>query len=269
MKRKRRRQPSTGRRYVADSGTYAGGAAAAIDGRDRAGGAYTMFVSSMKLVLPGAAILLLALAILWPSLYQTTKSIAGSVQNDLRSVQGQLRNFEMVSPIYYGVDDNNRPFRLRAKLARQASAKADKVDLVRPRANVTLASGNYVAISANQGNYRKANRILRLTGDVNVYHDGNYTFKTQEATVDLKKKAAWGDKPVVATGPQARIHSRGFRVRDGGETVIFTGKSRVVLQVNDADIDQVFSPGVPGRGAKETSNRESGRKGPDPAAVRK
>lgn len=258
MKR-RRRQPSSGPRYVADSDTYAGGAAAKIDGQDRAGGGYTMFVSSMKLLLPGAAILLLALAILWPNISRTSRTIAGSVQNDLRSVPGQLRNFEMVSPVYYGLDDKNRPFRLRAKLARQASAKADKVDLVQPRANVTLESGNYVAISANHGNYRKANRILRLTGDVNVYHDGNYTFKTQEATVDLKKKTAWGDKPVVATGPQARIHSRGFRVRDGGETVIFTGKSKVILQVNDADLNQVLGPDLPGTGRKNTGGKKDGQ----------
>lgn len=259
MKRAGRRQPSAGRRYVATSGTYAGGEASAIDSQDRAGGGYTMFVSSMKLVLPGAAILLLALAILWPTLSRTGRNIAGSVQSDLRTVPGQLRNFEMVSPTYYGVDDKNRPFRLRAKLARQASAKADKVDLVQPRANLTLESGNYVAISANHGNYRKAKRILRLTGDVNVYHDGNYTFKTQAATIDLEKKAAWGDKPVVATGPQARIHSRGFRVKDGGETVIFTGKSKVILQVNDADIDQVFGPQLPGTGGKESTNKRNSR----------
>ena len=143
---------------------------------------------------------------------------------------------------------------MKAKAARQASTKADLVSLIQPRANLKLANGNYIAISANQGDYRKAARILWLKGDVNVYHDANYTFKTQEATVDLKKKTAWGDKPVVATGPQARIHARGFRVKDGGETVLFLGKSKVILKVNNDDLNQVFGPRLPS--ARGTAERK-------------
>ncbi len=260
MKRaRRRRQPSASRRFVATSGTYADGTAAAVDGQNRAGGGYTMFVSSMKLALPGAAILLLALAILWPSLSRTSKGIVANVRDDLKSVPSQLRNFEMVSPSYHGVDDRNRPFRLRAKLARQASAKADRVTLVQPRANVTLENGNFVAMTANHGDYRKTARILKLRGDVNVYHDANYTFKTEEATVDLKKKIAWGDKPVVATGPQARIHARGFRVKDGGKTVLFLGKSKVILKVNNDDLNQVLGPQLPSTGGAAGRDGQSGR----------
>ena len=253
------RQPSVSRRFVATSGTYADGMAAEAADRDRAGGRYTMFVSSMKLVLPGAAILLLALAILWPSLSRTGGNIAANVKDDLKSVRGQLRNFEMEAPIYVGVDDKNRPFKLRAKLARQASAKADQVSLVQPRANVTLESGNYVAISASHGDYSKTSRILKLKGDVNVYHDANYTFKTQEATVDMKKNTAWGNKPVVATGPQARIHARGFRVIEGGQTVLFLGKSKVILKVNNADLNQVFGPRLPGARGTAARDGRSGR----------
>ncbi len=254
-----RRRSSASRRFVATSGTYADGSAALADRSERAGGGYTMFVSSMKLVLPGAAILLLALAILWPSLSRTGSSIMAGIKEDLKAVPNQLRNFEMVSPIFIGVDDKNRPYKLRAKLARQVSAKSDRVSLVEPRANLTLENGSYVAISANHGDYRKAARILKLKGDVNVYHDANYTFKTQELTVDMKKNTAWGDKPVVATGPQARIHARGFRIWEGGKTVLFLGKSKVILKINNDDLNQVFSPQLPpSRGATARAG-ESGR----------
>ena len=105
MSKSGRRQSSAGQRFGATSGTYADGSTDAIDARARAGGAYTMFVSSMKLVLPGAAILLLALAILWPSLSRTGKTIESNVRANLKNVPSQLRNFEMEAPTYIGVDD--------------------------------------------------------------------------------------------------------------------------------------------------------------------
>lgn len=229
-------------RYVADADTYAGGNAAAVDTRDRAGRRYTMMVSCLKLGLPGAAVLLLLLAVLWPSLSRTTDAITSSARDSIKITPDQLRNFVMDAPTYIGVDEKNRPFKLRAKQARQATAKSTVVNLVQPRANLTLQNGNWVAVSARDGRYRRDTRILRLRGDVNVFHDANYTFKTEEATVDLKNKTAWGDKPVVATGPRARIQARGFRVKDGGKTVLFTGKAKVVLKVDNGDLNQVFGP---------------------------
>lgn len=259
MEGSRRTSTSAGRRFVATSDTYAEGAASAVAVKNRVGRSYTLFVSCLKMVLPGVAILLLALAIMWPSLSRTGSAIVANVREQIRVTPEQLRNFEMESPTYVGTDEKDRPFKLKAKLARQASAKADKVTLVQPKANLTTGSGNFVAVSAKSGAYRKATQILRLIGDVNVYHDDNYTFKTEEATVDLKKKTAWGDKPVVATGPQAKIRARGFRVWDGGQTVLFLGKSKVVLMIDDSELNEVFGPAAGKSKAAPSKSSPAGR----------
>lgn len=241
------------RRLVADETTYSGGQAAAIDTHDRAGAAYSVFVRFLKMTLPGIAILILSLAIMWPSLSRTGDAVERNVRANNRITADQLTNFEMINPVFEGTDENNRPFRLRAKRARQANARSDKVTLQQPRANINLESGNYVAVSARQGRYLKKQRILFLIGDVNVFHDGNYTFRTSEATVNLKTRAAWGDKPVVALAPKVRIEARGFRVIEGGQVVKFLGKSKVILQVNQGDMDAAFGPfESPSAGKKKT-----------------
>jgi lipopolysaccharide export system protein LptC len=54
--------------------------------------------------------------------------------------------------------------------------------------------------------------------------------------VNLKDKSAWGDKPVYAKGPKATVQSQGFKVVDNGQTVIFTGKAKVVLNLDKQDM---------------------------------
>jgi lipopolysaccharide export system protein LptC len=80
-----------------------------------------------------------------------------------------------------------------------------------------------------------------------VFHDANYTFRTERAIVDTEKKLAWGDKPVVATGPKGTIESKGFRIIDKGATIIFTGKTKVLLHLDDQDMKDITGEG---KGAK-------------------
>ena len=50
------------------------------------------------------------------------------------------------------------------------------------------------------------------------------------------KNRAWGDKPVIAHGPKGTIEASGFRVEDKGQTIIFTGKAKVLLRLDEQDM---------------------------------
>ncbi len=198
--------------------------------RDR----YSRFVGFAKFVLPGIACLLLLTAVFWPNFSRTRQHIERTVKNSFSP--DAFRNFEMLSPTYFSTDERNRPYQLNAKSARQLDQTSDDVNLVSPKARIRLEKGNWVSVSARSGMYSQKKQMLSLSGNVYLLHDANYTFRTEQATVNLKEKSAWGDKPVYAKGPKAVIHSEGFRVTDSGKTVIFTGKAKVVLNLDQQDM---------------------------------
>jgi lipopolysaccharide export system protein LptC len=204
---------------------------------------YSRLLGMAKIVLPGAGLGILAVALLWQDIVPQAISRRVGPTIGLEA----LRQHEMSAPKFVGSDDKQRPYQVEAKSARLAHAKSDTVLLEQPKASLTLESGNWVAVTSRDGEFNQKTRIISLVGDVYVFHDANYTFRTERATVDTEKKRAWGDKPVVATGPKGTIESKGFRIEDKGATIVFTGKTRVVLHLDDQDMKDMTGEG---KGAK-------------------
>ena len=204
---------------------------------------YSRLLGLAKIVLPGAGLGILAVALLWQDLMPQVISRRVAPAIGLEA----LRQHEMSAPKFVGTDEKARPYQVEAKSARLAHAKSDTVILEQPKASLTLESGNWVAVTSRDGEFNQKTRIISLNGDVYVFHDANYTFRTEKATVDTEKKIAWGDRPVVATGPKGTIESKGFRIVDKGATIIFTGKTRVVLHLDDQDMKDITGEG---KGAK-------------------
>lgn len=216
---------------------------------------YSRLLGMAKIVLPGAGLAILAVALLWQDLMPQAISHRALPRIGLEA----LRRHEMSAPKFVGTDDKNRPYQVEAKSARLAHAKSDTVILEQPKASITLESGNWVAVTSRGGAFNQKSRIITLNGDVHVFHDANYTFRTEQATFDTARNVAWGDRPVVATGPKGTIESKGFRIEDKGQTIIFTGKTRVVLHLDNQDMRDITgegkgaktkSPGAPARPAE-------------------
>jgi lipopolysaccharide export system protein LptC len=102
-------------------------------------------------------------------------------------------------------------------------------DLKTPKADMTTASGAWIAVTANTGVYHNDAKLLDLAGDVSVFHDGGTEFHTATARVDLSAGSAAGDDPVDGQGPTATIKSEGFQLVDRGAVIIFTGKAHLKL----------------------------------------
>lgn len=193
---------------------------------------YSRLLGLAKIVLPASGLGLLAVALLWQDIMPSAVSKGGVPRLGLEA----LRQHEMSAPKFVGTDDKNRPYQVEAKSARLANAKSDTVILDRPKASATLESGSWVAVTSRTGEFNQKTRVIVLNGDVEVFHDANYTFRTEQATFDTTKNRAWGDRPVVAQGPKGTIESQGFRIEDKGQTVIFTGKTRVLLKLDSQDM---------------------------------
>jgi lipopolysaccharide export system protein LptC len=193
---------------------------------------YSRRVGALKVILPGAGFGLLAVALLWPNIVPpaSTGRLLPRIGADA------VQRHEMAAPKFVGSDEKNRPFQVEAKSARLAHAKSDNVKLELPKASMTLESGNWVAVTAERGEFNQRTQLVTLDGDVNVFHDANYVFRTEHATIDSAARTAWGNKPISGTGPKGTIEAEGFRILDKGQTVLFTGKAKVVLFLDKQDM---------------------------------
>ncbi len=187
---------------------------------------YSRFVALMKVVLPAVAVVVAALVLFWPQLNPLDNRFR------LKPVQvsiDDLENLRMVSPRFVGTDAKDEPYSLTAELATQAAGGSDVTDLTKPKGDITLKDGSWIALTADQGQYNKQSKVLELQDHVNVFHDEGYELKTDRATANLDNGSVTGDAAIDGQGPDSQLHGQGFQIYDKGARIIITGKSRLVL----------------------------------------
>jgi lipopolysaccharide export system protein LptC len=192
----------------------------------RGGFGRSRFVAAMKYILPGLAMALLVVVMAWP---------------EFASDDNRFRIPEAVGPIgtsrpqvlnarVLGVDSQSRPFQITADTS--ALKKDDDREfyfLEHPKADIVLKDGSWVALTAIDGEYEEETKYLYLVGNVNVFHDAGHEFSTPKARFNLDDRSATGDDPVEGQGPLGTLQSEGFRIFDGGDRVLFTGKAQMFV----------------------------------------
>jgi lipopolysaccharide export system protein LptC len=126
---------------------------------------------------------------------------------------------------YDGKDDKGRPFSITAVSASHVDGDDRHISLKKPLADITMSSGAYVALTANDGLLDRDADIITLNGDVTLFHDNGLSFQTDSATINLKEKTAQGSDVVEGQNGDGELVSQGFRVLDDGDTIEFTGKA--------------------------------------------
>src|SRR3546814_18525232 len=76
---------------------------------------------------------------------------------------------------------------------------------------------------------------LDLAGSVHLTHDKSFDIRTESATVDLQDGSAAGDSAVTGEGPSGELQAAGFRPRERGQVIVFTGTSRPLIYPDDKD----------------------------------
>ena len=187
---------------------------------------YSRFVGTMRITLPLVALIIIVLVIVWPQLGKKPEKFRLDVSKvTTEDSSGQ----QMVNARFTGTDSNGRPFTVTADTAAQQKKIPDFLDMAFPKADMTMKSGAWVAMSAEKGVYDRKSEKLNLTDNVTVFHDSGYEFKTSTAIVDLATSSAVGSEPIAGQGPGGTLSGTGFRILDRGNVLLFTGKSRLLL----------------------------------------
>ena len=187
---------------------------------------YGRFVGIAKFLLPTIATALIVIIIVWPELSEQQGRFTLKASQIDRS---EAENLRMVNARFTGVDAGRRPFTVTADAADQADAKSPDIALVAPKADILLGNGAWVALTATNGNFNREQQLLELTGNVNLFHDSGYEFRTESAVFDLTAGDATGTEPVEGQGPFGHLEAEGFRIYNRGERVEFTGKSKLTI----------------------------------------
>jgi len=183
---------------------------------------YSRFVGIMKVVLPLAAIALIALIAAWPTIWEQQQPM-------VEALEKQPDVLQVTAPVLVGTDKDDRPYSIAADGANQGPEGPHIVELSRPEGAIASSDGTRINLNAELGRFDRDSKQLHLMGDVQLSDDDGHRFATDEAFVDMDTQSAWGDQPVQGVGPMGNIQSEGFRIEDNGATVIFTGQSRAVL----------------------------------------
>ena len=195
----------------------------------------------LRLLLPTAAAGLIAVVALWSQFgIEENRFRLGVAQMAPR----QVDSLTMVNARFEGVDAKHRPFNVTADTAHQADKTGDIIDLTQPKADITLESGAWLALTAAAGRYGRQDNFLDLSGGVSIFHDKGFTFQTSTLHVDIANQAAQSQDPVQGQGPSGDLTASSFRLTDGGKQVFFGGPAHVTLIGDAADQAKQAVPGA-------------------------
>lgn len=184
-------------------------------------------VAVLKVTLPLIALVMLGLVLAWPRLNPDPREFRlGAAQIAADAGADASR---MIRPRYLGTDENNQPFAVVAETATHAGS-ADRILLAQPKADVTLKDGSWVAVNAREGLYDRVRQTLGLRGEVQIFHDAGYEFRTEAADIDMAAGTARGDRRVEGQGPFGHLVAEGFEILDKGGRIVFTGKAKLELR---------------------------------------
>lgn len=186
---------------------------------------YSRFVLLLRVFLPVGALFVLGALIVWPMI--SSHKIMTSVLKNIPDLV--IDNLHLT-----GLDSQNQPYSLNALKATRPSGSSNIYDLEKPEGEITLKTGAWVAGKAQYGRYDMTTRRLWLGGDVHLFHDKGYQFTTNEAQLDMRENYAWGESPVLIQGFFGEIRGQGFRLLDGGHTMVVKGPAHAVLSLRSS-----------------------------------
>ncbi|MCB1592295.1 MAG: LPS export ABC transporter periplasmic protein LptC [Alphaproteobacteria bacterium] len=191
------------------------------------GASYTKFVRTMRLVLPLIAAGIVMVLFLWPG--GREEAIMPVQENEARFKDHKIVKNELLNPEFESTDKKNRPYKIRADRAVQGEQNEDLIMLEKPVGVMTMENGSTLQVTSKAGAYRRDTERFFLTGDVDFIHDDGYRLRSAETHIDFRKKIAWTEKEVTASGPDVTILAMGMKADNEKGELVFTGPAKLVL----------------------------------------
>ncbi|MCC3303739.1 LPS export ABC transporter periplasmic protein LptC [Sneathiella sp. HT1-7] len=185
---------------------------------------YSHFVSVIKFILLGLAILLVGLAFILPNLDKPE-----GFKLDYADVTVSDDGLTMKNPQYVASDINERQYVVTADTATQKTATASLVSLTNIQADITLPSKDWISISAPAGELDTETGVLDLYGVIDIFSDSGNQFSANSAQVNLKKRTITSDNRLKGHGPLGAIEADGLAADQITGNIRFDGNVKMTI----------------------------------------
>jgi hypothetical protein len=98
--------------------------------------------------------------------------------------------------------------------------------------------------------------LLDLFDDVTLIHENGTRFVTRHGHLNLADNTAEGHDPVEGHGPSGDISGEGFQILSKGDTIIFTGRSDLLLKGTKPNAAPAAPPELPAEIAQSAAQIE-------------
>ena len=138
---------------------------------------------------------------------------------------------------YRGHTDSGKKFEVIATAATERSENLGDVDLSQPIATIFSDDGSTLNITSQKGTYSQTRSGVALRGNVIVTDTGRgMTMETEMVNANLSSGNFQTTEDVRVTSKTALVLAEGMQVFDGGDLIVFNGKSKMTLH-NRSSID--------------------------------
>lgn len=193
--------------------------------------AYSRLVAWLKLVLPLAALGLLA------SLFLVARTIDPSraISTADRDVAGLARDLRIGAPDFAGVTGDGSALRVTARSARPDPADIDRITAEGIRAMLETPGGARYEMTARAAVLDGAGGQIRFNGDVELSTSSGYRLRMQDLSAALEETRLAARGPVRGEGPQGMLDAGGMVLRpttgsDRGYVLVFNGGVKLVYE---------------------------------------
>ena len=196
-------------------------AAAIMTPRQRAalpGSSYDRVVGLLKVLLPVAAVAVLATIVILP----LTKVQEFSFLLAKDKVAMARERLKLDNAVYRGRTTKDEPFVIRAVGAIQRTSAVPIVELQRMTAELTAKDGPATVV-APSGRYNLETDMLTIAGPVAMQSANGYSLDSQSVDVDLANRTVATDHPVTGKLPMGDFRADSLRGDVAGRTVDLSG----------------------------------------------
>lgn len=151
--------------------------------------------------------------------------VVTSIVNSLIVFGGNSNEIRMTNPRYFGQSGKGDHYTISGLEAVRKGKDSTTVTLKAPVMEFKGDSDRSTRLSAANGVFDQTTRQFVLSGNVVMVAGGSdFTFKTDEAIVDLTNSTVHGDKHIDGMSSVGHIVGESFVISDNGNSVEFHGK---------------------------------------------
>lgn len=196
---------------------------------------YTALVRKLRWVLPVAALVIVAVLMIWPKIEVefSDRRFAPS-KLDKAALQQAATENRLLNADFSSTDSKDRPFTINAKEAVQENNNPDIILLQEPHGSLRLDAEETGKAEARHGIYDQPKQFLTLNDDVVITRTDGTILRTQTLSIDLFNNEAKTDVPVTIDGPQGHLTAQGMDIQQNGLVTIFPGPAKLILNAENS-----------------------------------